>query len=229
MASTGHHQHNVQVPGGPIPAKDKVLETGAGLIQEFQPVKQICAHLNAFHTYADEPGRHVEANHYCAHLTSDMRQCILYDGPGPDAKLIGIEYMVTPKLYAELPDDERKYWHSHVFEVKSGMLIMPGLTVPGLQQAWEAAETEEMKEVVHLYGKVYHLWQTDRGDKLPLGEPKLMTSFTGEGQFDFEKHVGERDQRFGSDWKRKKELRENVEVPEIHPDADQAWRRRKSF
>lgn len=33
MASTGHHQHNVQVPGGPIPAKDKVLETGAGLIQ----------------------------------------------------------------------------------------------------------------------------------------------------------------------------------------------------
>lgn len=158
-----------------------------------------------------------------------MRQCILYDGPSPDAKLIGIEYMVTPKLYAELPDDERKYWHSHVFEVKSGMLIMPGPTAPGLQQAWEAAETEEMKEVVHLYGKVYHLWQTDRGDKLPLGEPKLMTSFTGEGQFDFEKHVGERDQRFGSDWNRKKELRKNVEVPEIHPDADQAWKRRKSF
>ncbi|KAK6199852.1 hypothetical protein LQW54_009834 [Pestalotiopsis sp. IQ-011] len=229
MASTGHQQHNVQVPGGPVPAKDKVLETGAGLIQEFQPVKQICAHLNAFHTYADEPGRHVEANHYCAHLTSDMRQCILYDGPGPDAKLIGIEYMVTPKLYAELPEDERKYWHSHVFEVKSGMLIMPGPTAPGLRQAWEAAETEEMKEVVHLYGKVYHLWQTDRGDKLPLGEPKLMTSFTGEGQFDFGKHVGERDQRFGSDWKRKKELRKNVEVPEIHPDADQAWKRRKSF
>lgn len=33
MASTGHYQHNVQVPGGPVPAKDQVLETGAGLIQ----------------------------------------------------------------------------------------------------------------------------------------------------------------------------------------------------
>ena len=158
-----------------------------------------------------------------------MRQCILYDGPGPDAKLIGIEYMVTDKLYAELPEEERKYWHSHVFEVKSGMLIMPGPTAPGMQQAWEAAETEEMKEVVHLYGKVYHLWQTDRGDKLPLGEPKLMTSFTAEGQFDFEKHVGDRDKRFGSDWKKKKELRKNIEVPEIHPDADQTWKRRNSF
>lgn len=33
-------------------------------------MKQICAHLNAFHTYADEPGRYVETNHYCSHLTS---------------------------------------------------------------------------------------------------------------------------------------------------------------
>ncbi|KAH6654266.1 hypothetical protein BKA67DRAFT_658575 [Truncatella angustata] len=221
--------HPRDVPGGPVPAKDQLLETGAGLMQDFQPVKQICAHLNAFHTYADEPGRFVEANHYCTHLTSDMRQCILYDGPGPDAKLIGIEYMVTPKLYEELPQDERKYWHSHVFEVKSGMLIMPGPTAPGLATAWEAAENEEMKEVVHLYGKVYHLWQTDRGDKLPLGEPKLMTSFTSEGQFDFAKAVGDRDRRFGSDYKRKREARAHIEEPRIHPDADQAWKRRNSL
>jgi len=217
-----------EVPGGEVPAKDKVLETGAGLIQDFQPVKQICAHLNAFHTYADEPGRYVEANHYCSHLTSTVRQCILYDSPSPNAKLIGIEYMVTPEVYATLDPEERKLWHSHVYEVKSGMLIMPGPTAPGLQQAWETAELEEMKEVVHLYGKVYHLWQTDRGDALPLGEPKLMTSFTADGQFDFDKVVGERDQRFGTDWKRKKELRKNIEVPDIHADADHSWKVRRN-
>ena len=60
----------VDVPGDEVPPKDVVLETGAGFIQDFRPVKQICAHLNAFHTYADEPGRYVETNHYCAHLTS---------------------------------------------------------------------------------------------------------------------------------------------------------------
>lgn len=160
----------------------------------------------------------------------DVRQCILYDGPGPDAKLIGIEYMITPQLYATLTREERKLWHTHVFEVKSGMLIMPGPTLPGAQQAWEAAETEEMKQVVELYGKVYHLWQTDRGDTLPLGEPKLMTSFTERDQFDFEKHVGERDRKFGTDWKRKKELRKNIAEPKLHPDADQTWKtRRNSF
>ncbi|ORY69772.1 uncharacterized protein BCR38DRAFT_384114 [Pseudomassariella vexata] len=216
------------VPGGEISGKDKVLESGAALVQNFQPVKQICAHLNAFHTYADEPGRYVEANHYCSHLTSEIRQCILYDSPGPDAKLIGIEYMVTPSIYSTLAAEERKLWHSHVFEVKSGMLIMPDPSVLGLHQAWEVAETEEMKEVVHLYGKVYHLWQTDRGDALPLGEAKLMTSFTAEGQFDFEKAVGDRDRRFGTDWKRKQELRKGIEDAGVHEDADWAWKKRRN-
>ncbi|KAJ8128414.1 hypothetical protein O1611_g5224 [Lasiodiplodia mahajangana] len=216
------------VPGDVVPAEDIVLETGASLIQNFEPTKRLCAHLNAFHTYADEPGRYVEANHYCAHLSEDVRQCILYDSSGPDARIIGIEYMVTPRLYESLPAEERKLWHSHVYEVKSGMLIMPGPTVPGLQQAWEAAETQEMKHVIGLYGKVYHLWQTDRGDKLPLGEPKLMMSFTGDGQFDFEKAVGERDQRFGVDWRRKKQLREGIDVPEIHDDADSPWKTRRN-
>lgn len=61
------------IPGGPLPTEDKVLETGASMIQDFQPTKQLCAHLNAFHTYADEPSRFVEANHYCAHLTEGRR------------------------------------------------------------------------------------------------------------------------------------------------------------
>ncbi|KAJ7855904.1 hypothetical protein B0H14DRAFT_2753806 [Mycena olivaceomarginata] len=203
-----------EIPGDTLRAKSTILETGAALVQDFRPVKQICAHLNAFHVYASDPKRFVETNHYCAHLTEDVRQCILYDGPGPNARLIGVEYMITPKLYETLPSEERPLWHSHVFEVKSGMLIMPGPRGVGLSSAWEAAETKEMEDVVKLYGKTYHLWQTDRGDALPLGKPELMMSFTREGQFDFEGRVGERDARF------EKEAREGIEVPVIHPDAD---------
>ncbi|KAI1467259.1 DUF1264-domain-containing protein [Daldinia caldariorum] len=221
---------NIHVPGGPVPTEDNILETGASMMQEFLPTKQLCAHLNAFHTYAEEPGRYVEANHYCAHLTEDVRQCILYDSPEPNARLIGIEYMITPKLYETLPPEERKLWHSHVYEVKTGMLTMPGPSaIPGARQAWEVAETQEMKHVIGLYGKVYHLWQTDRGHALPLGEPKLMTSFTADGQFDFEKAVGDRDRKFGTDWRRNKELRKDIEPPPIHPDADSAWKRRNSM
>lgn len=60
------------------------------------------------------------------------------------------------------------------------MLIMPNPTIPGA--VWEIAETEEMKEVVGLYGKTYHFWQVDRGDVLPLGQPQLMMSFTQDSQ-----------------------------------------------
>lgn len=147
----------------------------------------------------------------------DVRQCILYDSPEPNARLIGIEYMISPKLYATLPPEERRYWHSHVFEVKSGMLIMPQPSVVVPEAAWEKAETKEMEDVVELYGKVFHLWQTDRGDRIPLGEPQLMTSFTAGDQFDFEKNVGDRDRRFGSDYKRKQAARSYIKEPELHP------------
>ncbi|KAF1346077.1 hypothetical protein BDV97DRAFT_378962 [Delphinella strobiligena] len=201
---------------------NKTLETGAAMTQDFKPVKRICAHLNAFHSYASQPSRAVETNHYCAHVNDEVRQCILYDSPEPNARLIGIEYMVTPRLYETLDQEERKLWHSHVFEVKSGMLIMPQPS-PLPESAWELAENKEMEGVVHLYGKVYHLWQTDRGDKLPLGEPQLMTSFTAPHQFDFEKMVADRDARFGTDYKRKQKAREYIEEPKIHPDADAVW------
>ncbi|KAJ6508994.1 hypothetical protein C8R45DRAFT_969541 [Mycena sanguinolenta] len=209
---------STETPGDPLSTKSTILETGAAFVQNLDPVKQICAHLNALHVYASDPHRFVETNHYCSHLTEDVRQCILYDGPGPGARLIGVEYMITPKLYEGLPSEERPLWHSHVFEVKSGMLIMPGPQI--LSSAWEVAETKEMEDVITLYGKTYHLWQTDRGDALPLGKPELMMSFTREGQFDFDKHVGDRDARFGVDYRTKKAAREEIEVPVIHPDAD---------
>ncbi|KAF2126655.1 DUF1264-domain-containing protein [Dothidotthia symphoricarpi CBS 119687] len=210
--------------GEPESVKNKVLETGASAVQNFAPVQRICAHLNAFHAYAHDPTRPaVETNHYCAHLNDDVRQCILYDSPTPPARIIGIEYMITPKLYDTLDAEEQALWHSHVFEVKSGMLIMPKpALVP--EAAWEVAENKEMEEVVHLYGKIYHLWQTDRGDKLPLGPPQLMTSYTEAGQMpDFEKRLDERDARFGSDFRRKREVREGIEEPRVHPNADATW------
>ncbi|KAJ4290460.1 hypothetical protein N0V90_010677 [Kalmusia sp. IMI 367209] len=215
--------------GEPESLKNKTLETGAAAVQNFAPVERICAHLNAFHAYADEPQRApVEANHYCAHLNDEVRQCILYDSPKQPARIIGIEYMITPRLYDTLDAAEQKLWHSHVFEVKSGMLIMPKPSaVP--EVAWEVAENKEMEEVIQLYGKVYHLWQVDRGDTLPLGEPKLMTSYTEANQMPggFEKVVAERDARFGSDWTRKKETRGYIGEPKIHEHADWAWKKGK--
>ena len=51
-----------------------------------------------------------------------MSQCVLYDGTGPDAKLIGIEYLVSDALYRKMPPEEKLYWHDHKYEVDSGLL-----------------------------------------------------------------------------------------------------------
>ena len=82
---------------------------------------------------------------------------------------------------------------------------------------WEEAETREMEDVVDLYGKTYHFWQVDRGDKLPLGGPELMVSFTDKDQCPgFSELVGERDQRFGTSFEQKAKKREYIEDPGTH-------------
>ncbi|KAL4936584.1 hypothetical protein BDV06DRAFT_204748 [Aspergillus oleicola] len=223
-----HFPKDQDIPGDPLTAKSQFLETAASATQDFTPPSQICAHLHAFHVYADDPTRCVEANHYCSHITEDLRQCLIYDSPSKNARLIGIEYMVTPKLFETLPPEERKLWHSHQYEVKSGMLFMP--TPRGIPNAaWEVAETSEMRDILPLYGKTYHFWQVDRGDKVPMGEPKLMLSFTGEDKVKMavsgglDELVKRRDGEFGVDTGSKAEKRRDIEEVKKHPDADAMW------
>jgi hypothetical protein len=124
--------------------------------------------------------------------------------------------MITPRLYETLSAEERRLWHSHVYEVKSGMLIMP--TPSALpNSAWEIAETKEMEDVISLYGKTYHFWQVDRGDKVPLGQPELMVSFTEDKQLAERRHMlKDRDERFGVDSEQKKENRTHIQEPQVH-------------
>jgi hypothetical protein len=126
--------------------------------------------------------------------------------------------MITPRLFKTLPTEEKHLWHTHVFEVKSGELIMPQPATSMLPKAvWEAAEKAEMAQVVELYGKTWHLWQVDRGDQLPLGEPKLMVSLTSEEDTKmvkgFPEMLKDRDTRFGVSTEEKKENRKDIPEP----------------
>lgn len=130
--------------------------------------------------------------------------------------------MVSPRLFETLPSEERKLWHTHEFEVKSGMLIMP--TPRGIpNQVWEAAETAEMRDIAPVYGKTYHFWQVDRGDKVPMGAPQLMGSFTSEETVKkavpggLAELVEERDEAFGVDTMAKQEKRSDIAPVVKHP------------
>jgi Protein of unknown function (DUF1264) len=121
------------------------------------------------HLQKDKPTNAQIAYHYCKPLNSDVNQCILYDGTGPDARLIGIEYLVTDAIYQTMPEAEKAYWHDHNFEVDSKLIR--SLTQSG------AEEAATLGVVRKLWGKVYHTWV--EGKTYPEGPPKLFWSVTG--------------------------------------------------
>lgn len=204
---------NVEAPGEDKTAKSKTLETGADLLQDKGPLKKINAYLNGFHFYNGNMDAQMEAHHYVSQINEDMYQAIMYDGNGEDAKIMGVEYIVSQKLFNTLPEEEKKLWHSHHHEVKSGTLIAPGIP--------EVAEHELMEKLVSTYGKIIHTWHTDQQRTLPVGAPQVMMGFTKEGQLK-PALLSARDQRFGVSAAEKKKAREDIPVPPIDPMAN-AW------
>lgn len=136
--------------------------------------------------------------------------------------------MVPEHVYEKLDAEEQKLWHSHEFEVKSGMLILPApQSHLRHEDKWENLETEAMKEVVGLYGKTYHLWQIDLGHDIPLGQPRLMGSLTESKQLDIDKALGNRNERFGVDHNKKAKVRQEIPAHDVHQNADSWWREAK--
>lgn len=134
--------------------------------------------------------------------------------------------MIPKHVYSTLDPEEQKLWHSHEFEVLSGMLALPK---PAAEEAdhWREMETEAMKEVVGLYGKTWHFWQVDRGDELPLGYPTLMGSLTARSQMpNLDEALEQRNKEWNIDHEEKAEIRKKagVEGPGVHPNADSWWK-----
>jgi hypothetical protein len=188
-------------------------EAGAKPLQGESPLSAIDEHVCGLHFYSGDINRQVIAQHYCSHVSRDVRQCVIYDSDKKHARLVGVEYIISAKLFEELPAEEKRLWHSHVYEVKSGQLIAPRIP--------EAAETEVMKSLVGTYGKTWYTWQVDRGDKVPLGIPQLMMAFTADGQA-HPQLLAECDAEYGISSEEKRKSRADIVSPTIQPGAD-AW------
>lgn len=206
---------NVKAPGGEKSTKSKTLATGADLLQDKTPLKKISAYLDGFHFYSGHIAGQMEAHHYVTQLNEDVYQAIIYDGNEEDAKLMGVEYIVSEKLFKQLPEEEKKLWHSHDYEVKSGLLIAPGIP--------DVAEHELMEKLVSTYGKTIHTWHTDRDLELPYGGPMLMMGFTQDGQIRPEL-VADRDKRFNISTPEIKKKRDDIPMPTVDPMAN-AWQK----
>lgn len=201
------------LPGHKETMRTKILSAGAEVLQKFDPINEIHVTVCGLHFYSDAPERQVVAHHFCSHLNNDILQCVIYDTNKTNARLIGVEYIISEEVFKTLPEDEKRFWHSHRYEVKSGQLV--ALRIP------EAVENALMKDLQTTYGKTWHFWQVDRGDELPLGIPQLMMGFTQDGQANPDL-VAKRDKEYGINSEKIRKDRASFPEPPILPGAN-AW------
>lgn len=211
----GNTSSPVDAPGAAKSPTTATLEAGAGLMQNKPPLQALNTYLDGFHFYNGRMSGQMEAHHYCSALNEEVFQCAIFDANGSGAKLMGVEYIISKRLFEGLPASEKQLWHSHVHEVKSGQLIAPGIP--------QVAETRLMENLVGTYGKTWHTWHTEQGQALPYGVPQLMMGFTADGQAD-PQLVRERDRRMGVDSAAKQKARAGIEAPAVDPGAD-AWQK----
>jgi hypothetical protein len=167
-----------QAPGDPKTPKTAALEAGARLLQSNAPLQPFDVYMVGFHPLKEHPDMQMEAHHYCHQMSEDFAQCTLFDGNTREARLNGIEYIISEKLFDTLPEAERALWHPHNGEILSGQLVAPALPA--------VAEKALMRSKMNSYGKTWHVWNTGHqgmaGDKLPLGPPMLAWSFNRDGE-----------------------------------------------
>jgi hypothetical protein len=108
--------------------------------------------------------------HDCRPLNDHISQCLIFDGAGPEARLIGVEYLVSDEVYRRMPAEERIYWHDHQYEVDTGLPTGP--TRSGVDEA------ATLVKVRALWGKVYHTWAS--GGDYPRGPTRAFWSDTGD-------------------------------------------------
>lgn len=204
----------MQPPGERKLIRQAILETGSSLLQDFTPLKQFDIYVVGFHPAKEDPSMQMEAHHYCQQVNADMLQCVLFDGNTEQANLIGIEYIISERLFETLPEPERQYWHPHNYEILSGTLVAPGLPA--------VAEKAMLRLLMNSYGKTWHTWHTGRhdqpdhpGDSLPYGDPMLMWSFNRDGEMDPRLEQNRRD-RMQIDSQQKRHERQDL-VAEAHP------------
>jgi len=202
----------VTPPGEAKSMKKTMMEMGSNLVQSFHPVNSLRLHLCGFVFYKNHPERQFELHRYCSSLNDEITQCALYDGDGSDARLIGIEYIISERLFNSLPKEEQKFWHSNAYDVLSGSLIAPRLP--------DTLEIPLMRDLVKSYGKTLLFWQVDQGDVLPLVEPQLMMVGTRENQINPMLFENREKTTIGYSTQHIVKSRQDIPYPHVNPNAD---------
>ncbi|MFH1813014.1 MAG: OBAP family protein [Pseudomonadota bacterium] len=201
---------NFIAPGDETRLKTRVLETGTSLLQGKEPLEAMNVYMDGFHFYNGDMQARMEAHHFCSVVNEEINQCVIFNGNGTDAKLMGVETIISKKLFDALLPEEKKLWHSHVHEVKRGQPVAPGIP--------QKAGYEFIEKLISTYGKTWHTWHADQELTRPLGHPVLLMGFTADGQVD-EAMVAQRDNRMRISSAEKRQHRQGMPATANSPGA----------
>jgi len=180
--------------------------------QAHLPVDEMTTFMVDLHFYNGDINSQYIAFHYCGPTKDGLSQCTLFDGSSKDARFIGTEFVIEKKIFDSLPEEEKPLWHSHVYEVKSGLIAFPGMDADD--------EWKQLEWLVGTYGKVVDVWH--QGYDLPITPPMVVHALALDSQVDWDladfqdtlcdlptTHV------------QRRKLREKLKVPEKAKGADQ--------
>jgi hypothetical protein len=196
----------------PKSTKQKILEAGASLLQNKDPIKSFKQHLISVAFVNGQPNKQFLIHSFLNSFNDEFGHALLYDSETADAKLIGVQYIISERVFLSLPEEEKKFWYSFQYMVKHGLIVAPSL--PSM------AEKPLMAHLSACYGKAFLFWQTQQSP-LPYGIPKILMGFTADGQVDelLLKELYSRSEVRPSDMLRK---REKLPTTVIHPGAN-SW------
>lgn len=159
-------QPNISPPTG-MAAKDPVGDDSAARIPQstaaqgrVRPSDGFSLHVDAKHHFPANPD--MIAHHWCKPVRG-MTQCLLFDGDGEDARVVGAEMIVSPQAYQGLSEREQARWHYHKTEIPKVEATLPDLSED------EAAVV--VKSLEETYGKVFILF--DPAGDAPEGLPTV--------------------------------------------------------
>ena len=114
------------------------------------PVGNLHLHFCGIHCAKKDPRIQIITQHYCGAIGDGMHQCLLYDSLGKNARLLGVEYIISDEIFRKLPDVEKRYWHPHTYEVLGGGLIAPGMKPEDEMAFMKALLTHLGQDLAHL-------------------------------------------------------------------------------
>lgn len=124
-------------------------------------------HVDAKH-YVKE--MRTPVHHWCKTINPDLIECLLFDSDKADAKLVGIETIVTKKVWENFDDAQKNEWHDHATEI-----IEAETTLPDMPSEKAAQLVEFLKGT---RGRIVYIWNFLK-ESYPVTRPFLDTERSG--------------------------------------------------